>query len=323
MKTESIASCNTPFLTRTELLRQSFFPAEGKVSRQRMAFVTGLHGDELEGLYVGHRLLSFLRDIEENNPSALKGEVHIYPAVNPPSLNHSSRLWPGLGTDMNRTFGLARPMTLPAQFSAKLLEDIKTHADIAVDFHASNLHLRELPQVRMIDKWSSSLMPLAMATNTDLVWTHPMADLFSATLGYNLNKAKVATLVIEAGICHRITPEFRDQVFAGLIHLMKQTGILDESVSVQGRLKNPLKVRANQVVSIGSKQPGLFISDAHLGEFVGANQPVGNIIDPVRGEVMEEILAPVSGLLFTLREHPLTYAGSLLARIALEKEPPP
>ena len=323
MKTEVVASFETPFLTRVELLRQSFLPSQKKKSIPRMAFITGLHGDELEGLYVGHKLLNFLREIEEHNPSSLLGEVHVYPAVNPPALNHASRLWPGHGIDMNRTFGLPRATGITAQFSSRLLDDIKAHADIAVDFHASNLHLRELPQVRMIDEWSSSLTPLAMLTNTDLIWTHAMADLFAATLGYNLNKAKVLTLVMEAGICHRVTHQFGDQVFAGLIHLMKETGILDKNISVPGRLKNPLPVRANQVVSVSASQPGLFVSDTHLGEFVGENQQIGNIVDPVRGEVLEEIKASASGLLFTLREHPITYAGSLLARIALEKEPPP
>ncbi|QPJ62283.1 MAG: succinylglutamate desuccinylase [Candidatus Nitronauta litoralis] len=323
MKTEVIASFETPFLTRVELLRQSFLPEKKQVNTPRLAFITGLHGDELEGLYVGHRLLNFLEQIETNNPSSLLGEVHVYPAVNPPALNHASRLWPGHGTDMNRTMGLPKPKELTAQFSSKLIEDIKTHADIAVDFHASNLHLQELPQVRMIDEWSSSLLPLAMLTNTDLVWSHPMADLFAATLGYNLNKSKVRTLVIEAGICHRITPEYGDQVFAGIVHLMKETGILDQSVSVAGRMKNPLPIRANQVISVSAEKPGLFVSDCHLGEFVGEGQHIGNILDPVRGKVLEEIKAPASGLLFTLREHPITYAGSLLARVALEKEPPP
>lgn len=39
------------------------------------------------------------------------------------------------------------------------------------------------------------------------------------------------------------------------------------------------------------------------------------MIDPLRGEVLEEILAQRSGLVFTLREYPFVREGALLLRI--------
>ena len=322
MNTHIITGFDTPFRTRVELVRQSFAPTEKKTG-PRLAFITGLHGDELEGLYVAHRLLQFLKNLNENDPGALLGEVHVYPAVNPPAINHASRLWPGPGIDMNRTLGMKHPESLTALWAQSLFKDVVRHADLAVDFHASNLHLRELPQVRVINEFSKSVLPLALHTNTDLVWVHPMADLFASTLGYNLNKSKVPALVIEAGICHRLTPEYGNQMFAGLVHLMKENGILAKNVTVPGRIKNPLEIRANQVISVSARRAGFFIPEIHIGDVVGEDRVLGTIIDPVKGDLLEEIKSPGTGLLFTLREHPMAGAGSLVARIALEKEPPP
>ena len=44
-------------------------------------------------------------------------------------------------------------------------------------------------------------------------------------------------------------------------------------------------------------------------------QELGVIADPLTGEVRDILKSPASGLLFTLREYPVVYEGSLIARI--------
>ncbi|WP_268821424.1 hypothetical protein [Oscillibacter valericigenes] len=39
------------------------------------------------------------------------------------------------------------------------------------------------------------------------------------------------------------------------------------------------------------------------------------MVDPLTGETCETLKSPASGLLFTLREYPVVYEGSLIARI--------
>ena len=42
---------------------------------------------------------------------------------------------------------------------------------------------------------------------------------------------------------------------------------------------------------------------------------VGNIVNPLTAEVVDEIKSPCNGLIFTLREYPVVDEGSLIARI--------
>jgi hypothetical protein len=56
-----------------------------------------------------------------------------------------------------------------------------------------------------------------------------------------------------------------------------------------------------------------------VGKTLNKGEKIGDLIDPVQGQVLEEIRSPCSGLLFTLREHPLTGKGAPLARIASEE----
>ena len=48
---------------------------------------------------------------------------------------------------------------------------------------------------------------------------------------------------------------------------------------------------------------------------VEQGQELGAVVDPLTGETCETLKSPASGLLFTLREYPVVYEGSLIARI--------
>src|SRR5262245_30147909 len=70
----------------------------------RVAIVSGIHGDELEGLYVCHRLAARLEAIEAAHPGALRGSLELYPALNPLGLDTLQRRVPIYDVDLNRIF---------------------------------------------------------------------------------------------------------------------------------------------------------------------------------------------------------------------------
>ena len=158
--------------------------------------------------------------------------------------------------------------------------------------------------------------PLASHCNVDLIWVHPMAGLFESTLGYNLNKNKIPTLVVETGTCLQIDQEYCEQVFTGMVNLLEKTGALSLQSISNTKIKLPQIVHSQQVVQIHSQQSGLFIHQARLGQMIKEKELIGHVVDPVHGQILEEVAAANPGLLFTLRERPLTYAGAVLARIA-------
>ena len=63
---------------------------------QHAALVAGLHGNELNGIYVLAHLARFLRAVAagERPPLALTGRVIIVPAVNVLGVNLRQRTWP-------------------------------------------------------------------------------------------------------------------------------------------------------------------------------------------------------------------------------------
>lgn len=317
MQTQTVVSYKSPLGTEFEVVKQAF-PPVGNRPVKRISFVAGLHGNELEGVYICHRLIAYLRNLKETRPEAFRGQITVYPAVNPQAIGTGTRLWPFFTVDMNRLMGDVASQTLPHSISRTLLEDIKSSSDLAVDFHASNLHLLEMPQIRITEDFHKKLVPLALQCNIDVVWVHPLSRVFESTLGFNLNREKIPTLVVEAGICLRIHQHYCDQIFQGMVHLLHYTGILDTGEPAPS-VKHPLLLHPPQVALIQARHSGLFVSQTSIGQNINEGDRLGEIVDPVNAQVLEEILAPCDGLLFTLRQHPLTYPGAPLARIAREE----
>ncbi len=60
---------------------------------------------------------------------------------------------------------------------------------------------------------------------------------------------------------------------------------------------------------------GKFVSYKRLKDRVKKGEIIGIIQNPLMGATEEEVIAPVDGILMTLREHPSVAEGSLVARV--------
>ena len=79
-------------------------------------------------------------------------------------------------------------------------------------------------------------------------------------------------------------------------------------------------VSRDKVAFLNADAPGIFVPETMHGGKVKQGQQLGIVADPLTGTVQQTVTAPASGLLFTLREYPVVYPGSLLARILMEGE---
>ncbi|MCD8338798.1 MAG: M14 family metallopeptidase [Burkholderiales bacterium] len=274
---------------------------------KRLCVVSGIHGDELEGQYVCYELNRILTEHSQH----LKGIVDIYPALNPLGIDSIQRGVPRFDLDMNRIFPGNLQGTVTEWAAHQIVEDLKG-ADFAIDIHASNIFLREIPQVRVNINTADVLVKYAKQLNVDFVWIHQASTVLESTLAYSMNALGVKTLVVEMGVGMRLTVDFCKRLVHGILNLMKNEGMWDGEVPP---VKEPI-VSADRAVSfINAEKPGLFVPAKLHSSMVEAGDLVGQIVDPFKGEVREECRTPIKGLLFTLREYPIVNVGSLIARI--------
>ena len=278
---------------------------------RRIAVVTGVHGDELEGQYVAYELARRLQE----HPELLTGTIDIYPAINPLGINCIERSVPMFDVDLNRTFPGDATADVTETLAAAVMDDL-TGADVAVDIHASNIFLREMPQVRINEVSAGALLPLAPLLNIDYVWVHASSTVLKSTLAYALNERGTRTLVVETGVGMRITREYGERLVDGILRLAAHLGMWAGDFRAY---RAPIVSRDGAVSYLNAEAGGIFLPQAQHGHPVLAGQTIGVVANPLTGCIEQTVTAPASGLLFTLREYPVVYPGSLLGRI-LEDE---
>ena len=94
--------------------------------------------------------------------------------------------------------------------------------------------------------------------------------------------------------------------------IIKKMGKEEISTSV---ITTPIVSIANEVVFINADKSGIFVTEVKNNIIIDEGEEIGIIVNPLSGEILQKVIAPVPGLLFTIRAYPVVYQGSLLARI--------
>ncbi|WP_028509725.1 M14 family metallopeptidase [Ruminococcus sp. NK3A76] len=276
-------------------------------SKKRLSLVTGTHGDELEGQYLAYMVGSYI----DEHIDRLDGIIDIYPALNHMGIDSITRGIPMFDLDMNRVFPGSRDGTMADVVCAAIVDDI-SGSDVCIDVHSSNIFLKEIPQIRMSVPTAPALLPYVKMMNVDFLWIHDAATLLESTLAHTLNSRGTKTLVVEMGVGMRITKEYCTQLFDGVLNLMKQLGMWKGETAP---VREPVISEGREVGFVNSDAAGIFVPCANFGDIVKQGDHIGDVVDPLTSKDVENVFAVCDGMIFTLREYPVVYGGSLLARI--------
>ena len=280
---------------------------ENGKSKRRLSLVTGTHGDELEGQYLAYIVGSYL----DEHIDCLDGIVDIYPALNPMGIDSITRGVPMFDLDMNRVFPGSKDGTMIEMICSMIVDDI-VGSDVCIDVHSSNIFLQEIPQIRMSVPTAPVLLPYAKMMNVDFIWVHDAATVLESTLAHTLNTRGTKTLVVEMGVGMRITKEYCRQLFDGILNLMKELGMWNGETAP---VREPIVSEGREVGFVNSDAAGIFVPCANFGDTVKKGDHIGDVVDPLSSKTVEKVDAVCDGMIFTLREYPVVYGGSLLARI--------
>ncbi|MBR1860261.1 MAG: succinylglutamate desuccinylase/aspartoacylase family protein [Lachnospiraceae bacterium] len=304
---ETVLEFELPVGETYKIFRNRIEPQTQINSPGRLSIVSGTHGDELEGQYICYEVA---RRISEA-PEKLMGIVDIYPALNPFGIDMASKNNPLYNADMNRTFPGSAGGNLMDRVSSGIVESL-AGSDLVLDIHASDIFVREIPQVRLAEEFAEGLLPFAKLTNADMIWMNATATVHESTLAHSMNIMGVPTLVIEMGQGHQINKPYGDQIVDGIFNILCELGMW---MGQRPRTHLPAISSDGSVEFIRSEKAGIFIPLTEHNHFVKAGDVIGEILDPFSGGEPLRIVTQQSGLLFTQRIYPVVSEGDLLARI--------
>ncbi|WP_010236587.1 M14 family metallopeptidase [Clostridium arbusti] len=315
---ETISSMNLPVDEALEIKRCRYTPENSSradlKSFSRICIVTGTHGDELEGQYICYELSKKLQE----SPQFVKGIIDIYPALNPLGIDSISRGIPSFDLDMNRIFPGNKEGSMVTKVAHNIVESLRG-ADLVIDIHASNIFLREIPQARINENTVSSLLPFAKLLNLDFLWIHTAATVLESTLAHSLNTIGTPCIVVEMGVGMRITKDYGDQLLDGIFNVMKEMGIWCGETKNISKPHKAINSMEHSVFFVNSAASGIFVPSIGHCTTIKKGDTIGHILDPLEGKIREQVLSPCNGMVFTLREYPIVYTGSLVARLIGEE----
>lgn len=315
---ETISSMQLPVDEVLEIKRCRFAPEDTtKINSKefpRICIVTGTHGDELEGQYICYELSKKLQE----NPQYVEGIVDIYPALNPLGIDSISRGIPNFDLDMNRVFPGSDEGSMVRKVAHNIVESLRG-ADLVIDIHASNIFLREIPQARINENMVNSLVPIANLLNLDFLWIHPTAVVLESTLCHSMNVIGTPCIVVEMGVGMRITKEYGEQLLAGIFNVMKEMHIWSGEIKNNVKPHKTINSMGREVFFVNSATSGIFVPAIDHCNTIKKGDKIGEILDPLEGKVKEQVISPCNGMVFTLREYPIVYTGSLVARLIGEE----
>jgi predicted deacylase len=281
----------------------------------RMALVAGLHGNEVNGVFVLSRLAAFLKGVMEGQHPGMQlcHRVIIIPAVNILGLNTCSRHWPFDNTDINRMFpGYDAGET--TQRIARAVLEVTRPAQFRVDLHSAYLDFEELPQVRLYDP-SDDERAMAYLFGLPAVVERRTNTIFTTTIGHAWKTYGGANFVLRAGYAGNLQLPHCERLFHALVVFLQRTSILHGAPASQESEDGVHYFGVDQTARLVADTSGLFISNLEVGRWVQAGDRIGHVYDGFDGALRAEVKTPVSGLLSGIRRQPLLFEGDLIARV--------
>ena len=280
-------------------------------AKGRLCIASGIHGDEMMGQLVIYGVAQRIMA----HPECLAGTVDVYPMLNPLGLDIAERMVPaGTRLDMNRAFPGAKNGTPMEAMCHHIMEDM-LGADLVLDVHSSALNKSELYGVRMNARDADRLLEGAKALCPEMIWVYPGKRAYDAQLTSALSAAGTPAMILMANECSRYPREDAGKVVEGIFCKMKEMGIWTGETAAKPEREIPCVRTPQDLCRITCTKPGMYVAQYRLGEWIEQGDTLGEIIDALTGDTLEEVLAPAAGLVFTQRSYSAVYPGALIARL--------
>lgn len=286
----------------------------------------GIHGDEVTGIEVIHRIFSYLK----RHPLK-KGVLYGIPMINTTGFEMVKRENPYDDEDINRNFpgdpnGSATERLTWAVYNS--IAETKPH--LVIDFHSDTYH--SIPYI-IIDRAVSA--KTSVVETIEKSWN--LAKKFGVTMAYdiaeegykkyNLDKSLTAALVnrnqVSAFLVELGGPKIIDEKFVrvgtrGIKNILSYFQMIDENTRpwVSETAIKSLK-RLELIENITCGVSGIIDFLVKPGQFVEHGQPLAKITN-VLGKIEEIIFAHRDCYVVSLNDYAVSFPGSNIITIAVE-----
>ncbi len=265
-----------------------------------------IHGDELNGVEIIHRLLR-IRSL-----TRIRGSLIAIPVVNVHGMLHQSRYLPDR-RDLNRSFPGSAKGSLASRVADLFMKEIVSQCDHGIDLHTAAIHRTNLPQIRAnLDH--PQTRALASAFGVPVVMH---ADTRDGSLREAAAEFGISMLLYEAGEALRFDELAIRAGVRGILRVIRALNMLPPARRQRSE-REPYLSRASSWIR--APESGILRVKVSLGAWVTEGTVLATVGDPF-GEADISITTPISGVVIGRLNLPLVNEGDAIIHLARFDQP--
>ena len=266
-------------------------------------FVSGaIHGDEINGVEIIHRLL------QQQQLVNLRGTLLAIPIVNVFGFNAKARYLPDR-RDLNRSFPGSKNGSMAARLAHVFMREIVSRSNYGIDLHTGAIHRTNLPQIRAcLD--DPRTRRLAEAFGTPVILNSGIRD---GSLRGAAQERDIPVLLYEGGEALRFDETTIRIGIAGVLSVMRSIGMLAAPRGAAVPKRKTFVALSSHWVR--AQRSGILRTTKKPGDLVEAGDTLGLVAGPL-GERASVIRSMETGLIIGQVRLPLVNRGDALFHIA-------
>ena len=258
-----------------------------------LCVVGATRGNEVQQTYLASQLVHRLRKLEEKNLLKPGHQIMVVPSINKISQNTGKRFWPADNTDINRMFPGYNQGETTQRIAAGVFEAVQGYT-YGIQFTSFYRQGDFMPHVRFMDTVGG---PGTAADDFGLryVVTYKPEPFDTTTLNYNWRLWDTDAYSVYTSSTDSIDEESASVAIRACLRFMNARGLIDYPCH-RGYL--PSHVREAELSNSYTTHGGIFRRIAKPGDIVSHDALLAEIVSPMTGEVVEEVRAPIGGVIF-------------------------
>lgn len=302
---ESLYTFKSPY--RQDMHMYGYHFGRGEKSA---CIVGAIRGNEVQQLYICSKLVQRLKEIEQKGAIASGKCITVIPSVNHYSMNVGKRFWPSDNTDINRMFPGYNLGETTQRIAAGLFEAVKGY-EYGIQLASFYIPGDFVAHVRMMDTGYQNAS-LANLFGLPYVVIRKPRPIDTTTLNYNWQVCESNAFSVYTNKTDSIDEQSAQQAVSAILRFLNRMGIL--RYNCHGGFISST-INEDELMSVVSDVPGIFLRRKNAGEEVQVGDVLAEIIDPLEGEIREQILAPSDGVIFFAHDEPLVMEHSTVFKL--------
>ena len=309
MKEQIIYS--TPSLYRDEFRVRAYTFGSGEKS---LCIVGSVRGNEFQQIFMASQLVKHIKELEEQGRLVRGKQIMVIPTLNPSSMNIGKKFWPIDNTDINRMFPGYSLGETTQRIAGGVFEIINKYSN-GIQFSSFYMPGSFMPHVRIMQTGFENIEKARTFGMEHIVIRDPR-PYDTTTLNYNWQIWETDAYTLYSRTTNRLDMESAEDIIKAVDRFMEANGLITESTAGPGAAPEDIKVIQDSTLeAIRCTAAGLYEYTVQPGDIVKKGDVCGRIYNTINGEILEELTAPVDGLVYFQQDEPVIYAHTAAVKV--------